>query len=184
MEIITILLIALGLSMDAFAVSIASGAGYKDLHIKHMFRIALFFGGFQAIMPLIGYIAGESFSKYISSYDHWVSFAILAFVGVKMIYESFQIEKAAKNPAELDTLLVLAVATSIDALAVGFTLSLLDLPVMLNVAIIGIITFVLSMVGVQIGKKMGHIFENKIEMAGGLILIGIGLKILLQHILA
>lgn len=182
MNLILIFSVAIGLAMDAFAVSIASGAGYKELHIRHTVRIAFFFGAFQAIMPLIGYLAGQASMQYITNYDHWISFAILTFIGGKMAYESFQLEKATKNPAKIEILLVLAIATSIDALAVGFTLSLIKVPVLIAVAIIGVITFILSLIGIYLGKKVGHLFENKIELIGGIILICIGLKILLQHL--
>lgn len=182
MELLTIILIALGLSMDAFAVSLASGAAYKKLHINHSIRIALFFGIFQALMPLIGYFAGQASCTYIKKFDHWISFAILAVVGTKMIYEAFQLKKTTKNPARIDILLTLAIATSIDALAVGFTLSLLSLNILLDITIIGIITFSLSLIGIFIGKKAGHLFDNKIEIIGGLILIAIGIKILIQHL--
>ncbi len=181
MELLTIIFIAFGLAMDAFAVSIASGAAYKKLHIVHTLRIAIFFGAFQAIMPLIGFFAGQSSLKYIQNWDHWISFAILSFVGIKMIYEAFQLEETTKNPAKIDVLLILALATSLDALAVGFTLSLIDLNILIEIAIIGIVTFILSLAGVEIGKKAGHLFDRKVEIFGGAILIAIGLKILIQH---
>lgn len=183
MSYITVLSLAFALAMDAFAVSVASGAAFRDLHIAHTLRIALFFGIFQAIMPLIGYLAGQQIEHIISSYDHWVAFVLLITIGIKMIYEAFKIDKPVKNPAQISILLVLSIATSIDALAVGLTLSILDVSIILDIAIIGVITFVLSLIGVQIGKKIGHLFEGKIEIIGGIILIIIGLKILLQHFL-
>jgi putative Mn2+ efflux pump MntP len=184
--LITIIVIALGLAMDAFAVSIVSGAAYKQLKIKHALRIALFFGGFQAIMPLIGYLAGLSIKTYIISYDHWVAFGLLSAVGGKMIYESFKIKTAEENlnPSNILILLVLSVATSIDALAIGITLSFLRVSLAAAVSIIGLVTFVLSYLGVFIGKRFGHFFENKIEAIGGLILIGLGLKILIEHLVS
>ena len=186
MTLITIIIIALGLSMDAFAVSIVSGAAYKQLKIKHALRIALFFGGFQAIMPLIGYLAGLSIKNYIASYDHWVAFGLLSAVGVKMIYESFKIKSAENNlnPTNILILLVLSIATSIDALAIGITLSFLKVSLVMAVSIIGLVTFVLSYLGVFIGKRFGHFFENKIEAIGGLILIGLGVKILFEHLVS
>jgi putative Mn2+ efflux pump MntP len=186
MTLITIIIIALGLSMDAFAVSIVSGAAYKQLKIKHALRIALFFGGFQAIMPLIGYLAGLSIKNYIASYDHWVAFGLLSAVGVKMIYESFKIKSAENNlnPTNILILLVLSIATSIDALAIGITLSFLKVSLVTAVGIIGLVTFVLSYLGVFIGKRFGHFFENKIEAIGGLILIGLGVKILFEHLVS
>lgn len=184
MEYISILVIAFGLSMDAFAVSIASGAAYKKLQIKHAFKMALFFGTFQAFMPLIGALAGMSLKTYVQQADHWIAFAILSAIGGKMIYESFKITETEKNlnPSNILVLLTLSVATSIDALAVGITLSLVALNIIVSVIIIGLVTFILSYIGVYIGKKFGHFFENKIEAIGGLVLIGLGVKILLEHL--
>jgi putative Mn2+ efflux pump MntP len=185
MELITIIFIAVGLAMDAFVVSIVSGGAYKQLHVKHTLRMALFFGAFQAFMPLIGSLAGLSFKDYIADYDHWVAFALLAAVGGKMIYESFKIKSIEENPdpSNVFVLLVLSVATSIDALAIGITLSLITSSIIVAVTIIGLITFGLSYAGVLIGKRFGHFFENRIEALGGLVLIGIGVKILCEHIL-
>ncbi|MBP7053204.1 MAG: manganese efflux pump [Phycisphaerae bacterium] len=185
MHLATVLLIAVGLAMDAFAVSIVSGSVYKDLHVKHALRMALFFGGFQAVMPLIGFLAGLTLKSYICACDHWIAFALLSFVGGKMVYEAFRIEAVEKNrdPSDLAVLLALSVATSIDALAVGITLSLLTTSILLAVTIIGVVTFGLSYAGVYIGKRFGHFFESRIEVLGGLILIAIGVKILLGHLL-
>jgi putative Mn2+ efflux pump MntP len=186
MALITIVFIALGLAMDAFAVSIVSGASYKRLKIKHALRIALFFGGFQALMPLIGYMAGLSIKAYIGLYDHWVVFGLLCSVGSKMIYESFKISSAEHNfnPSKIFILLILSVATSIDALAIGITLPFLRISLVTAVLIIGLVTFILSYLGVFIGRRFGHFFENKIEAIGGAILIGLGLKILFEHLFA
>jgi len=186
MKLWTILVIAVGLAMDAFAVSIVTGSLYKEFKVRHALRMALFFGGFQAIMPVIGFLAGLGLQGYIAPYDHWVAFALLCLVGGKMIYESFQIEAAEKdrNPADLFVLLVLSFATSIDALAVGITLSLLKAPIALAVTIIGVVTFVLSYGGVALGKRFGHLFESKIEIVGGFILIAIGVKIVIEHLTA
>jgi putative Mn2+ efflux pump MntP len=183
MNFITILFIALGLAMDAFAVSVVTGSVYRELHIRHALRMALFFGGFQAVMPLVGSLAGLGLKSYISPYDHWIAFGLLAFVGGKMIYEAFEIKSAEKNldPSNLMILLALSVATSIDALAVGVTLSLLTSSIAFAVFVIGLITFGLSYAGVSIGKRFGHFFESKIEIVGGLVLIAIGLKILFSH---
>jgi putative Mn2+ efflux pump MntP len=184
MELITIIIIAVGLAMDAFAVSVVSGSAYKQLRIKHALRIALFFGGFQAVMPLIGALAGLSVKKYTANYDHWAAFGILCAVGGKMIYESFKIKSAddSFNPANIFVLLALSVATSIDALAVGLSLSLLVTSIAVAVIIIGLVTFLLSYAGVLIGKRFGHFFESRIEALGGLILIALGTKILIQHL--
>jgi putative Mn2+ efflux pump MntP len=184
MGLITIIIIAFGLAMDAFVVSIVSGVAQKDLHIKHALQIAFFFGGFQAIMPLIGSVAGLSFKGYIADYDHWVAFGLLSAVGGKMIYESFRIKSVEINldPSKIYVLLALSVATSIDALAIGITLSLITSSIITAVLIIGLVTFALSYLGVYIGKKFGHFFENGIEALGGLFLIGLGVKILIQHL--
>jgi putative Mn2+ efflux pump MntP len=172
--------------MDALAVSVVTGAAYKELHYQHTLRMAGFFGGFQAIMPVIGYLAGLTVSKLIAGYDHWVAFGILAAVGLKMIYESFKIkeERKAMHPAKVAMLLALAIATSINALAVGITLSLITKQIAEAVIIIGLITFGLCCLGVYIGKRFGHFFESGIEAIGGLVLIGLGVKILLQHLMA
>ena len=185
MPLITITIIALGLAMDAFAVSIVSGATYRKLKVRHALRMAGFFGGFQALMPLIGFLAGITVRKYTSAYDHWVAFGLLALIGGKMIYESFKIEEVEekRNPANIMVLLLLSIATSIDALAVGITLSMITNAVVTAAVIIGLITFILSLSGVYVGKKFGHFFENKIEILGGIVLIAIGLKILFEHIL-
>ena len=185
MELITTIVIAVGLAMDAFVVSIVSGGAYRQLHVKHALRMAIFFGAFQAFMPLIGSLAGLSLKDYITDYDHWIAFALLAAVGSKMIYESFKIRSVGKNPdpSNVFVLLVLSVATSIDALAIGITLSLITSSIIAAVTIIGLITFALSYAGVLIGKRFGHFFENKIEALGGFVLIGIGAKILCEHIL-
>lgn len=185
MELITIIVIAVGLAMDAFVVSIISGSAYRQLHVKHALRMALSFGVFQAFMPLIGSLAGLSLKDYIQNYDHWVAFALLAAVGGKMIYESFKIKSVKENPdpSNIFVLLVLSIATSIDALAIGITLSFITSSIALAAAIIGLITFVLSYAGVLIGKRFGHFFENRIEALGGLVLIGIGVKIMCEHLL-
>ena len=187
MEVFTIIVIAVGLAMDAFAVSVAAGAAERKLHIRHAMRMAVFFGAFQAIMPLIGWLAGERFKDSIAAYDHWVAFGLLALVGGKMIFESFKLKKAkdpAVDPSSILVVLTLAVATSIDALAVGVTLSLVTDSILFAVLMIGIITFALSLAGIRIGMKVGHFFENKIEIFGGIILLLIGIKILLEHLIA
>jgi putative Mn2+ efflux pump MntP len=185
MELITVCGIGIGLAMDAFAVSAVSGSVYRQLHIKHALRMALFFGGFQALMPLLGWLAGEKLSTFIVEYDHWIAFGLLALIGGKMIYEASKIkdvEDKPQDPSNMGTLLVLSVATSIDALVVGVTLTLVTKFILEAVLLIGIITFAISFLGWQLGKRAGHVFENKIEILGGLILIAIGLKILLGHL--
>ena len=184
MNLVTIIIIAVGLAMDAFAVSIASGITLKRVRLSYALRIALFFGGFQAVMPLIGWLVGSSFSSYIAAFDHWVAFGLLAFIGGKMIYESTVLKAAEKktDPSKLMILIVLAIATSIDAFAVGLSFSVLQVHIIQPVIIIGLVTFLLSLLGVYIGGKFGSIFENKIEFIGGLVLIGIGFKILIEHL--
>ena len=184
MDIISLIFIAFGLAMDAFAVSITSGLTIKSLKIKNALKIAIFFGLFQAIMPIIGWLAGLSFRDYISSIDHWIAFGLLSVIGSKMIYESFHMEsnKRKINPLNVYVLLIFSVATSIDALAVGLSLSFLKVSIVFPALIIGIVTFLLSILGVYIGNRFGHYFERKIEMIGGLILIFIGIKILVEHL--
>jgi manganese efflux pump family protein len=183
-ELLSVIAIAVGLAMDTFAVSIVTGAAYKQLHVRHALRMAGFFGGFQAFMPVVGYLAGLTVRQYLSNYDHWIACGILAAVGLKMIYESFKIkeEKNTPNPANLMVVLVLAVATSIDALAVGVTISLITNAIALAVIIIGAVTFGMSFAGVYIGKRFGHFFEGSIEKIGGLVLIALGIKIVIQHL--
>ncbi len=184
MDIVSILFIALGLSLDAFAVSVSSGVAIRNLKISHALKIAIFFGAFQAIMPLLGWLAGVSVRGVIEKYDHWIAFGILSIIGVKMIYESFKIKPCDEcaDPLKFYTLLILAIATSIDALAVGTTFAFLDVVIAVPAMIIGLVTFIVSFAGVYIGDRFGHFFENKIEVLGGLCLIGIGIKILIEHL--
>jgi len=184
MDIFTIILIAFGLSMDALAVSVTSGITIKRLKVNNALRIALFFGGFQAFMPIIGWLAGLSLLDFISGVDHWVAFGLLAFIGCKMIYESVKMKSGREesNPLSLYVLLVLSVATSIDALAVGLSFAFLQISIATPVIVIGTVTFLLSLLGVFAGNRFGHFFENKIEIVGGFILIGIGIKILMEHL--
>ncbi len=174
--------------MDAFAVSIASGATMKRLHLPNAMKMGLFFGGFQVLMPVAGWAAGLSMKNFIMAWDHWIAFGLLSAVGGKMIYESFRMKEAEECgkgkacPFDTGALTVLAVATSIDALAVGLTFSLLQISIIGPVLIIGLVTFLMSVAGVKIGSAGGHFFENKMEAAGGLVLIAIGLKILFEHL--
>jgi putative Mn2+ efflux pump MntP len=183
---ITVLLIAVGLAMDAFAVSIVMGSLHKDLRVRHALHMALFFGGFQTFMPVLGFFAGLGLKEYITAFDHWIAFGLLCLVGGKMIYESFRLEAAERNrdPSDLLTLLALSLATSIDALAVGVTFSLLEVSLALAVSIIGMVTFGLSWLGVFLGKRFGYLLGRKAEILGGLILIAIGVKILIEHLWA
>jgi len=185
MDLIVIITIAFGLAMDAFAVSIVTGAAYRQLKLNHALRMAIFFGGFQAIMPLLGLLISLSLKKYLTAYDHWIAFALLSAVGVKMIYESFKFKSAEKKSKPLTNalLLILALATSIDAFVIGITLPLITDSIAAAVITIGIVTFILTYCGVYIGKRFGHFFESKIEVLGGLVLIALGVKILIQHLL-
>ncbi len=184
MNLYSIVLIALALAMDALAVSIASGIILKKSKLKHAVRIAFFFGLFQLFMPLVGAFAGTFIKELISSFDHWFIFLVLSAIGGKMVYESFKLKEDEEkfDPTNLKTLIFLSVATSIDALAVGVSLSLLSGSIYLAVSIIGVVTFALCFIGVLVGDFIGHFFEEKIEALGGLILIGIGIKILLEHL--
>jgi putative Mn2+ efflux pump MntP len=184
MNFFTLLLIALGLAMDCFAVAIASGVAIKRLHLRHAIRIATAFGLFQALMPVIGWLAGLSLRQLLGGIDHWIAFGLLTLIGGKMIYEAFRLDKATEPPVELSgiRLMVLAVATSIDALAVGVTFAFLQVAIIGPVLLIGAVAFALSLAGALVGNYIGHFFEKKIEVAGGLVLIVIGAKILLQHL--
>ncbi len=179
-----IFLIAVGLSMDAFAVSICKGLKMqKKINAGQTALIALFFGGFQALMPVVGWFLGSSFKNYIESIDHWVAFFLLAIIGGKMIYDSFHDDDEKEDkPFSIKELLLLAIATSIDALAVGITFAIIKTNIWMAVAIIGITTFVLSAAGVFIGHKFGAKYKSKAELAGGIILVLIGVKILLEHL--
>lgn len=183
---IELVIIAVGLSMDAFAVALCKGLCMRKLDIKQTALIALFFGGFQAFMPLIGWFIGSRFAHFITSVDHWVAFVLLAVIGGKMIWESFKHEDdeyaVCESKLDLKELTVLAIATSIDALAVGvaFALTYSQNEVFAAVALIGIITALLSAIGVFIGHKFGAAYKNKAEFAGGLVLVLMGIKFLLE----
>ena len=189
MTVWEILLIGLGVSADAFAVSMCKGVEMKKIIWKYALLIALFFGGFQMIMPLIGWGAGSLFQKYITEFDHWIAFGLLLLLGGKMIYDGIFDKDEKKEGDEdkplklgLGTLLVMAIATSIDALAVGVTFAFLSVNIWLAVGIIGATTFTFSLIGVFIGVKVGDKFRNKAEILGGVILILLGVKILLEHL--
>ena len=185
---IELFLLGIGLAMDAFAVSVCKGLGMRRLNKKQTLIIGLYFGGFQALMPLIGWILGSQFQKYITSIDHWIAFILLSFIGGKMMIEAIrewnEEETVDVMDAPLDhkNMLVLAVATSIDALAVGITFAFLDTPIIEAITIIGITTMVISIIGVVVGNFFGSRYKSKAEFIGGLILILLGLKILLEHL--
>jgi len=184
MNALTTVLIAFGLAADAFAASITSGIKIKSLRINHALIIATFFGCFQAFMPLIGWLIGHGLKDLISEVDHWVAFGLLTFVGCRMIYESTHIEPTRKDldPLNIYVLLTLSIATSIDALVIGISFAFLKNYIATLVVVIGIITFLLSFLGVFLGSKFGSFFSSKVEILGGLILISIGLKILVEHL--
>lgn len=184
MGILEILLLGVGLSMDAFAVSICKGLSARELRVKHYLLIGAWFGGFQALMPTIGYFLGSAFEQYITSFDHWVAFVLLGAIGANMIKESFSKEVSDGDSSfGFKAMLVLALATSIDALAVGITFALLpDVNVPLAVTLIGITTFCFSAAGLKVGNVFGVKYKSKAELVGGVILILIGLKILLEHL--
>ena len=186
MDIITILLIAVALSMDAFAVALSTGMTHKDVAVKEPLIMAGFFGVFQAIMPFIGWAFSSRFSHYFK-YNYIIAFVLLAFIGGKMIHESFSNEETKKNNFKLKTLLILSIATSIDAMAVGVSFALsfkmTDLENNISFLLIGIITFIISFAGFYIGKRFGTLFRKKAELFGGLVLIAIGIKILIENLI-
>lgn len=185
MTFFELFLIGIGLSMDAFAVSICKGLSMQKIDKKYTLCIGLFFGGFQALMPLTGYLLGNQFSGYIERFDHWIAFVLLALIGFNMIKESREEEEEEEKPyagINFKELLILAVATSIDALAVGISFSFLQIDIAAAALIIGCTTFVLSLVGVVVGNRFGARFEKPSQIAGGIVLIAIGLKILLEHL--
>ncbi|MCL2040674.1 MAG: manganese efflux pump MntP family protein [Bacteroidales bacterium] len=184
MRLPEIILIALGLSMDAFAVSITLGLSVKRPKIKEFLIPGVYFGLFQMIMPLAGYFAGTYFAHKIQELDHWVAFALLVLIGGKMIKESFskEKEKTKGNPFQFSTMLLLAIATSIDALAVGITFAFLDVDIWKSIIIIGVVTLCLSMCGVKIGNVFGTKFKSKAEFIGGAVLVILGVKILIEHL--
>ncbi len=171
--------------MDAFAVSVARGITMVRFQAVHALTIAFFFGFFQAIMPIGGWFSGHRLRNYISGFDHWIAFALLCMVGMKMIYDALKHKENNNRRTSLNfpALLGLAIATSIDAFAVGISLSFLQVSIILPAIVIGLITFLLSFCGVFAGNRLGHFFERKIELVGGLLLIGIGIRIVVEHLL-
>lgn len=186
--VIELFLLGVGLSMDAFAVSVCKGLGMKNLNKKQALIIGLYFGGFQALMPFVGWLLGSQFQKYITSIDHWIAFILLGFIGGKMMIEAVrewneeEVVDVMDAPIDHKNMLVLAVATSIDALTVGITFAFLGTPIVEAITIIGITTMVISIAGVVVGNFFGSRYKSKAEFIGGLILVLLGLKILLEHL--
>ena len=185
MDFFEILMIGVGLSMDAFAAAVCKGLGMRRTSAKNIITVGIFFGGFQALMPLFGYFLGKQFEQYIVSVDHWIAFCLLAFIGGKMIYDTLREEEETGevlDKLDMKELFTLAVATSIDALAVGISMAFLRVDILPAVCLIGVTTFLLASLGVVIGNKFGVRFKKKATLAGGFILIAIGLKILMEHL--
>jgi len=186
MEILTVVLLAVGLSFDSFAVSVCSGLSLPHINIFQAAKMAFFLALFQALMPLIGWLVGNSIKSLIEPVDHWIAFGLLSLIGGKMILESFSSSatREIKNPLNMRVILMLSLATSIDALAVGFSFATFLHKILIAVFIIGAVTFIASMLGILLGKKTGPRISRYAEILGGLILIFIGTRILIQHLLA
>ena len=189
MDFLSFILLGVSLSMDALAVSVSTGICVPNLKKRDAVKIGLYFGGFQALMPTLGWLLGTSVIDYISAFDHWIAFGLLALIGIKMIADALRGKEEQKacgvreSMLSHKTLFFMAVATSIDALAVGVSLALVKADISVGAAIIGVTTFLLSFLGATLGKRLGSAFEKKAMVVGGIVLIGIGLKILLEHLL-
>ena len=178
-----LIVLSLGLGMDAFAVSICKGLSMKKMNWKKALIIGLYFGGFQAIMPVLGYSLSKGFENFVTSIDHWIAFILLGVIGINMIKEAISKENDVHNDSvKFKEMIVLAIATSIDALAVGITFAFLNVNLILAISLIGIITFIISVLGVKVGNIFGDKYEKKAEFAGGIILIFLGIKILVEHL--
>ncbi len=182
MGFIELFILAVGLSMDAFAVSICKGLSVQRLRPRHALICGAYFGGFQALMPLIGWLLGRQFEELIKSIDHWIAFGLLVLIGANMIRESFGKEEELNDSFSFKTMLPLAIATSIDALAVGVTFAFLEVQIVPAISLIGVTTFAISAAGVKIGNVFGAKYKSKAELAGGIILILLGIKILIEHL--
>jgi putative Mn2+ efflux pump MntP len=193
MTTLTILTLSVGLAMDAMAVSAARGCAARALRARDVWRVALFFGGFQALMPMIGWLLGDAFGGVVSAWDHWIAFVLLGAIGAKMLWEA----RTSSHPVPSDggpqtasgddlfaprVLLVLAIATSIDALAAGITLPMLGAPLLLSVASIGLVTAALSALGIVAGRRFGDVLGRRLDVFGGLVLMALGAKILVEHL--
>ena len=184
MQFITILLLAIGLAMDAFAVSLSIGTAGEIQSLRGKFRLAAHFGIFQAGMTALGWLAGETIVQYIKGFDHWIAFALLGYVGINLIRAGFDKEGKAfeQDPSTGETLVLLSFATSIDAFAVGLSIAFLKVPVLFSVVMIGLVALLLSAIGLFAGTRLGEIFGKRMEIAGGLILIGIGIRVVVTHL--
>ena len=184
MPILTILAVALGLAMDAFAVAISTGVVLPRLSLRTVFRLSWHFGLFQFLMPVLGWLAGRSIHRFIADYDHWIAFTLLSFIGGKMIYESFRNreEEHKLDPTRGLTMVVLSVATSIDALAVGLSMGVMGLDIWLPSIIIGLVAALMTALGMFLGRRLGKLFGKRMELLGGIILLLIGAKILAEHL--
>lgn len=184
MDLLSLFLIAVGLSMDAFAVSVCKGLATPKYKLKYSMICGAWFGGFQALMPTVGYLLGVNFKKYITAIDHWIAFVLLALIGFNMIREALKNDDEGADPSfTAKSMSLLAIATSIDALAIGITFAFLDVNIVAAVLFIGVCTFVISAAGVKIGSVFGTRFKSKAEIAGGAILIILGLRILVEHLM-
>lgn len=183
MSLWELLVIAVGLSMDAFAVSVCKGLAVQKVKPKHYLIVAAYFGGFQALMPLLGYLLGVRFEAMVANVDHWIAFVLLGLIGANMVRESRAGEEKLDDSFTVSTMLLLAIATSIDALAIGVTFAFLGVNIVEAIILIGITTGIISGVGLKIGNVFGSRYKSKAEMAGGIVLILMGIKILVQHLL-
>ncbi len=182
MGIMELLFIAVGLSMDAFAVSIGKGLSVSRLKPYHGLSVGMWFGGFQALMPLVGYCLGATFASVVAEFDHWISFVLLGLIGINMIREACSGDDEANPDFSFRTMLIMAVATSIDALAVGVSFAFLGVNIFTAALVIGVTTFMFSVAGLKIGNLFGCRYKSRAEIAGGLILVFIGVKILIEHL--
>ena len=185
MDWITLIGIAVALAMDAFAVALGAGLTLSVLSGRHLFRLGFHFGLFQALMPIIGWLAGMTVQRWIAAWDHWIAFGLLGFVGGKMIWEAFREEgeKTAADPTRGMTLVMLSIATSIDALAVGLSLAMLDVDIWVPSLVIGVVAGVFTVAGMLLGRRLGGLWGRRVEIFGGVVLCGIGIKILVEHTL-
>ncbi len=186
MDAITLLGLALALAMDAFAVALGTGAVLARLTGRHLFRLGFHFGLFQAMMPVIGWLAGQTIIQWVSAWDHWIAFSLLALIGGRMIHEACSDEEKAeeRDPTKGASLVLLSIATSIDALAVGFSLSVIGVSIWMPALVIGLVAGALTVIGMLLGGRIGERWGPRVEIFGGLVLISIGIKILVEHLIA